>query len=49
MVNEYAIDPTCLTDWQRLRFVADAVGAHNVRLVSEYPKKWASILGRAIN
>jgi hypothetical protein len=49
MVNEYAIDPTCLTDWQRLRFVADAVGAHNGRLVSEYPKKWASILGRAIN
>lgn len=49
MVNEYAIDPTCLADWQRLRRVADGVGAHNGRLVSEYPKKWASILGRAIN
>lgn len=49
MVNEYAIDPTCLTNWQRLRFVADAVGVHNGRLISEFPKKWRLCAERARN
>lgn len=40
MVHEYAIDPTVLNNWQRLRFIADAAGVSNGRLISEFPGSW---------
>jgi hypothetical protein len=40
MVYEYAVDPNCLCDWQRLRFIADSIGVPKGRLVSEYPGSW---------
>ena len=40
MVHEYAIDPTALNNWQRLRFIADAAGVSHGRLISEFPGSW---------
>lgn len=40
MIYEYGVDPNCLCDFQRLRFIADSVGVPKGRLVSDYPGSW---------
>jgi hypothetical protein len=49
MVYEYAIDPTCLSDWHRLRFIADNVGVPKGRLVSEYPGSWRKTIMQVLS
>jgi len=49
MVYEYAIDPTSLTNFERLRFIADGVGADRGRLIADFPKSWRTTVGRSLN
>ena len=49
MVYEYAIDPTILNDWQRLRFIADAAGVSRGRLISEFPGSWRRTVVRSFD
>lgn len=41
MLNEYAVDPACLSDWQNFRFLIGGFGVSHGRLISQFPKDWA--------
>lgn len=40
MLNEYAVDPSCIADWQNFRFLMGGFGVSNGRLISQFPKDW---------
>ncbi len=40
MFYEYALDPACLSSWDRTRFFLDAFGPWKGRFLAKYPHKW---------
>jgi len=40
MIYEFAVDPTCLKDWQTFRYLIEQFGVSRGRLVSQFPKDW---------
>jgi hypothetical protein len=42
LLHEFAIEPEALSNWQDFRFFIDQCGVHHGRLISRFPKKWAS-------
>jgi hypothetical protein len=48
MLNEYAIDPGCLSDWGTFRYLLDQIGVPNGRIVSQFPKDWFKNVYEAI-
>lgn len=41
MHKEFAIDPSLISTWERMRFVAACTGFDRGRLIAEFPKQWA--------
>jgi len=44
MINEYAVEPEALNNWQNFRYVDDQVGVEHGRLISRFPGKWARMV-----
>lgn len=44
MLYEYAVDPSLLTDWQRLRLLTGKFGAEYGRLVAKMPWNWKEVV-----
>jgi len=44
MINEYAVEPAALNNWQDFRYVYDQVGVEHGRLISRFPGKWARMV-----
>ena len=40
MLNEYAIEPDCMGDWETFRFLTSGIGISSGRLIARFPKKW---------
>jgi len=40
VLKEYAVDPACLGDWERFRYLIENFGVPRGRLLSEYPRTW---------
>lgn len=40
MFHEYALDPACISSWERARYFLDAFGPDKGRFLAEYPRQW---------
>ena len=40
MIHEFALEPTCLDNWQDFRYFFDLFGIPHGRLISQFPKRW---------
>lgn len=47
MINEYAVEPAAINNWQDFRYVYGKVGVEHGRLISRFPGRWASMVIRA--
>lgn len=40
MLYEYAVEPTCLSNWKDFRYLIENFGVSHGRLISQFPKDW---------
>ena len=42
MIKEFAVDPEAVSIWERFRYVTEKFGVDQGRVISRFPKSWAS-------
>lgn len=47
MIQEFAIDPEALADWQNFRYLVEKFGVSQGRLISRFPREWTAMVHRA--
>jgi len=47
MLDEYALDPAVLNNWQSFRYFFENFGVSHGRMISRYPKKWKRMVFEA--
>lgn len=49
MLSVYAIDPQCVSDFEKLRYIADSCSAQQGRLISDIPnRRWTSQVSKSV-
>lgn len=49
MFYEYALEPTVLSSWERVRYFLDAFGPWKRRFLAQYPRSWKLLVYQALN
>jgi len=44
MLYEFAVEPTCLDNWQTFRYLIEQFGVSHGRLISRFPKDWIRLV-----
>ncbi len=47
MIHEFALEPDALSNWDTIRYFFAHFGFENGRLISQFPKKWKSLVYQA--
>jgi hypothetical protein len=48
MIHEYALDPSLLDTWERIRYYVEKFGYDKRRLISRYPRKWKKMVWESV-
>lgn len=49
MLNEFALDPEVISDWQSFRYFIENFGVSEGRLISRFPRDWKRLVYEAID
>ncbi len=49
MINEYALEPSLLSNWKDFRYFVEQFGIPNGRLISRYPKIWKRLVYESLS